>query len=79
MLRKVKSNKLNATRELRKVRKVLTFDHVLENVCLPKTVFSNLFKEMSFQCFVPKSHSLSTTISQGGLNIEVDFSLHCSL
>ena len=44
-----------------------------ENVCLPKTVFTNLITELSFQSFIPKSHSLSTTISQSGVNKKIDF------
>ena len=30
-----------------------------ENICLPKTVFSTWITELSFQSFIPKSHSLS--------------------
>ena len=63
-------------------RKIITHDWIyLENVCLPKTVFSNLITESSFQCFIPKSHSLSITISQSSLNTKIDFPIHnhCSL
>ena len=61
-------------------RKIITHDWIyLENVCLPKTVFSNLIRESSFQYFIPKSHSLSIMISQSGLNTKIEFPIHCSL
>ena len=55
-----------------------SFQIHLENVCL-STVFSNLITELSFQCFIPKSHSLSTTISQSAVNTKIDFPIHYSL
>ena len=33
----------------------------LENVCLQKRKLSNLFAELSFQSFIPKSHCLTIT------------------
>ena len=36
--------------------------HSLVNFCLPKTVFSDIFTESSFQCFIPKSSGLNTKI-----------------
>ena len=46
----------------------------LEKVCRSKTVFSNLFTELSFQCVIQKSHSLLITISHSGLNVKNWFS-----
>ena len=51
----------------------------LENVCLPKTLFSNLFTELSvFNVYSKITVSLLITISQS-LNAKTGFPIHFSL